>query len=219
LGQKTHPTGFRLGINRPWSSNWFGGKNYSRYVSEDMMLRRYVNQRLPNAGISRVDIERTSKKLTVTINTSRPGIVIGKGGKDVDKLREEIKQLSTTVSPETGEKYIMDTQVNVSEIKRPEMDAKLVGENIAQQLIKKISYRRAVKKAIQSTIRMGADGIRIRVAGRLGGADIARQETFREGRVPLQTLRSDIDFAITEARTTYGIIGVKVWICNGEVAT
>ena len=219
MGQKTHPTGFRLGINRPWSSNWFGGKNYSRYVSEDMMLRRYVNQRLPNAGISRVDIERTSKKLTVTINTSRPGIVIGKGGKDVDKLREEIKQLSTTVSPETGEKYTMDTQVNVSEIKRPEMDAKLVGENIAQQLIRKISYRRAVKKAIQSTIRMGADGIRIRVAGRLGGADIARQETFREGRVPLQTLRSDIDFAITEARTTYGIIGVKVWICNGEVAT
>ena len=219
MGQKTHPTGFRLGINRPWSSNWFGGKNYSRYVSEDIMLRRYVNQRLPNAGISRVDIERTSKKLTVTINTSRPGIVIGKGGKDVDKLREEIKQLSTTVSPETGEKYTMDTQVNVSEIKRPEMDAKLVGENIAQQLIRKISYRRAVKKAIQSTIRMGADGIRIRVAGRLGGADIARQETFREGRVPLQTLRSDIDFAITEARTTYGIIGVKVWICNGEVAT
>ena len=219
MGQKTHPTGFRLGINRPWSSNWFGGKNYSRYVSEDIMLRRYVNQRLPNAGISRVDIERTSKKLTVTINTSRPGIVIGKGGKDVDKLREEIKQLSTTVSPETGEKYTMDTQVNVSEIKRPEMDAKLVGENIAQQLIKKISYRRAVKKAIQSTIRMGADGIRIRVAGRLGGADIARQETFREGRVPLQTLRSDIDFAITEARTTYGIIGVKVWICNGEVGT
>ena len=219
MGQKTHPTGFRLGINRPWSSNWFGGKNYSRYVSEDIMLRRYVNQRLPNAGISRVDIERTSKKLTVTINTSRPGIVIGKGGKDVDKLREEIKHLSTTVSPETGEKYTMDTQVNVSEIKRPEMDAKLVGENIAQQLIKKISYRRAVKKAIQSTIRMGADGIRIRVAGRLGGADIARQETFREGRVPLQTLRSDIDFAITEARTTYGIIGVKVWICNGEVAT
>ena len=219
MGQKTHPTGFRLGINRPWSSNWFGGKNYSRYVSEDIMLRRYVNQRLPNAGISRVDIERTSKKLTVTINTSRPGIVIGKGGKDVDKLREEIKHLSTTVSPETGEKYTMDTQVNVSEIKRPEMDAKLVGENIAQQLIRKISYRRAVKKAIQSTIRMGADGIRIRVAGRLGGADIARQETFREGRVPLQTLRSDIDFAITEARTTYGIIGVKVWICHGEVAT
>jgi len=212
LGQKTHPTGFRLGINKPWSSNWFGGKNYSNYVSEDIMLRRYVNQRLPNAGISSIDIDRTSKKLTVTINTSRPGIVIGKGGKDVDKLREEIKLLATR-----DLQTKMDTQVNVSEIKRPEMNAKLVGENISQQLIKKINYRRAVKKAIQSTMRMGADGIRIRVAGRLGGADIARQETFREGRVPLQTLRSDIDFAITEARTTYGIIGVKVWICNGEV--
>ena len=212
MGQKTHPTGFRLGINKPWSSNWFGGKNYSNYVSEDIMLRRYVNQRLPNAGISSIDIDRTSKKLTVTINTSRPGIVIGKGGKDVDKLREEIKLLATR-----DLQTKMDTQVNVSEIKRPEMNAKLVGENISQQLIKKINYRRAVKKAIQSTMRMGADGIRIRVAGRLGGSDIARQETFREGRVPLQTLRSDIDFAITEARTTYGIIGVKVWICNGEV--
>jgi len=219
LGQKTHPTGFRLGINKPWSSNWFGGKNFANYISQDIMLRRYVNQRLPNAGISSVDIDRTSKKITVTINTSRPGIVIGKGGKDVDKLREEIKQLSTKVNPETGKQYTLDTQVNVSEIKRPEMDAKLVGENIAHQLVKKISYRRAVKKAIQSTIRMGADGIRIRVAGRLGGADIARQETFREGRVPLQTLRSDIDFAITEARTTYGIIGVKVWICNGSIGT
>ena len=213
MGQKTHPTGFRLGINKPWSSNWFGGKNYSNYVSEDIMLRRYVNQRLPNAGISSIDIDRTSKKLTVTINTSRPGIVIGKGGKDVDKLREEIKLLATRDSQAK-----MDTQVNVSEIKRPEMNAKLVGENISQQLVKKINYRRAVKKAIQSTMRMGADGVRIRVAGRLGGADIARQETFREGRVPLQTLRSDIDFAITEARTTYCIIGVKVWICNGEVS-
>lgn len=212
MGQKTHPTGFRLGINKPWSSNWFGGKDYSNYVSEDIMLRRYVNQRLPNAGISSVDIDRTSKKLTVTINTSRPGIVIGKGGKDVDKLREEIKLLASRDST-----IKMDTQVNVLEIKRPEMNAKLVGENIAQQLVKKINYRRAVKKAIQSTMRMGADGIRIRVAGRLGGADIARQETFREGRVPLQTLRSDIDFAITEARTTYGTIGVKVWICNGEM--
>ena len=212
MGQKTHPTGFRLGINKPWSSNWFGGKNYSNYVSEDIMLRRYVNQRLPNAGISSIDIDRTSKKLTVTINTSRPGIVIGKGGKDVDKLREEIKLLATRDSQTK-----MDTQVNVSEIKRPEMNAKLVGENISQQLVKKINYRRAVKKAIQATMRMGADGVRIRVAGRLGGADIDRQETFREGRVPLQTLRSDIDFAITEARTTYGIIGVKVWICNGEV--
>lgn len=218
MGQKTHPTGFRLGINKPWSSNWFGGKDYAAYVAEDIVLRGYINQRLPNAGISRVDIDRTSKKLTVTINTSRPGIVIGKGGKDVDKLREEIKQLSTKVDPKTGKKLKIETQVNVSEIKRPEMDAKLVGENIAHQLVKKINYRRAVKKSIQSTMRMGADGIRIRVAGRLGGADIARKETFHQGRVPLQTLRSDIDFAITEARTTYGTIGIKVWICNGEVS-
>ncbi len=207
MGQKTHPIGFRLGINKPWISNWYGGKRYSDYVAEDIILRKYINQRLSNAGISSVSIDRTSKKLTITINTSRPGIVIGKGGKDVDQLREEIKQLSE-----------IETQVNVSEIKRPEMDPKLVGENIGQQLIKKISYRRAVKKAIQSTMRMGAEGIRIRVAGRLGGADIARRETFMEGRVPLQTLRSDINFAITEAKTTYGIIGVKVWICNGEVS-
>ena len=207
MGQKTHPIGFRLGINKPWISNWYGGKKYSDYVAEDIILRKYINQRLFNAGISSISIDRTSKKLTITINTSRPGIVIGKGGKDVDQLREEIKQLSE-----------IETQVNVSEIKRPEMDPKLVGENIAQQLIKKISYRRAVKKAIQATMRMGAEGIRIRVAGRLGGADIARRETFMEGRVPLQTLRSDINFAITEARTTYGIIGLKVWICNGEVS-
>ena len=207
MGQKTHPIGFRLGINKPWTSNWYGGKKYSDYVAEDIILRKYINQRLSNAGISSISIDRTSKILTITINTSRPGIVIGKGGKDVDQLREEIKQLSE-----------IETQVNVSEIKRPEMDPKLVGENIAQQLIKKISYRRAVKKAIQSTMRMGAEGIRIRIAGRLGGADIARRETFMEGRVPLQTLRSDIDFAITEAKTTYGIIGLKVWICNGEVS-
>lgn len=148
MGQKTHPIGFRLGINKPWTSNWYGGKKYSDYVAEDIILRKYINQRLSNAGISSISIDRTSKKLTITINTSRPGIVIGKGGKDVDQLREEIKQLSE-----------IETQVNVSEIKRPEMDPKLVGENIAQQLIKKISYRRAVKKAIQSTMRMGAEGI------------------------------------------------------------
>ena len=207
MGQKTHPVGFRLGINKPWVSNWYGGKKYASYVAEDIMLRKYINQRLSNAGISSISIDRTSKKLTITINTSRPGIVIGKGGKDVDQLREEIKQLSD-----------IETQVNVSEIKRPEMDPKLVGENIGQQLIRKVSYRRAIKKAIQATMRMGAEGIRIRVAGRLGGADIARRETFMQGRVPLQTLRSDIDFAITEAKTTYGIIGLKVWICNGEVS-
>jgi small subunit ribosomal protein S3 len=208
VGQKTHPTGFRLGINKPWSSNWFAGKDFAKFLEEDFKLRGYIEKRLPNAGISRVDISRTSKRLAVTVYTSRPGIVIGKGGEQVDKLKEEIKTL-------TGN----ETQVNVSEIKRPEMNARLVGENIAQQLVRKINYRRAVKKALQSTMRMGADGIRIRVAGRLGGSEIARNETFHQGSVPLQTLRADIDFAVTEARTTYGIIGVKVWICNGEIAT
>ncbi len=171
-------------------------------------VRKYISKRLPNAGVSRVDIDRTSKNLTITINTARPGIVIGKGGEEVDRLKEELTRL-------TGQKI----QVNILEIKRPELDAKLVGENIAHQLIRKIAYRRAVKKSIQSTIRMGAEGIRIRVAGRLGGAEIARSETFREGKVPLHTLRSDIDFAITEAKTTYGIIGIKVWIYKGEIST
>ncbi len=208
MGQKTHPTGFRLGINKPWSSNWYGGKDFPTYIAGDITLRQYIERRLPNAGISKVVINRTSKKIIVTINTSRPGIVIGKGGEEVDRLREEFKRLSNT-----------DVQVNISEVKRPELDARLVGVSIAQQIIKKISYRRAVKKAIQATMRMGADGIRVRVAGRLGGAEIARSENFHEGSVPLQTLRSDIDYAITEARTTYGIIGVKVWICNGEIPT
>ncbi|MBC8174633.1 MAG: 30S ribosomal protein S3 [Candidatus Marinimicrobia bacterium] len=208
MGQKTHPTGFRLGVNKPWVSNWYGGKDFPSYIAGDITLRQYIERRLPNAGISKVVINRTSKKIIVTINTSRPGIVIGKGGEEVDRLREEFKRLSNT-----------DVQVNVSEIKRPELDARLVGVSIAQQIIKKISYRRAVKKAIQATMRMGADGIRVRVAGRLGGAEIARSENFHEGSVPLQTLRSDIDYAITEARTTYGIIGVKVWICNGEIPT
>ena len=208
MGQKTHPTGFRLGINKPWISNWFAKQDFAEFVAEDVKLRKYILGRLPNAGVSKVDISRTSRKITLTIHTSRPGIVIGRGGEEVDRLKEEIKRLTNR-----------ETQVNVSEIKRPELNARLVGENIAQQLTKKINYRRAVKKAIQSTMRMGSEGIRIRVAGRLGGAEIARSETFHEGKVPLQTLRSDIDFAISEARTTYGTIGIKVWICNGEIPT
>lgn len=208
MGQKTHPTGFRLGINKPWTSNWFAGKEFSVSVAEDVTLRKYIYKRLPNAGVSRIEISRTSKRITLTIHTSRPGIVIGKGGEEVDRLKEEIKRLTTR-----------ETQVNVSEIKRPELDSRLVGVNIAQQLTKKINYRRAVKKAIQSTMRMGAEGIKIKVSGRLGGAEIARSETFHEGKVPLHTLRSDIDFAISEARTTYGIIGIKVWICSGEIPT
>lgn len=208
MGQKTHPTGFRLGINKSWTSNWFAGANFADYVMEDITLRKYIEKRLPNAGVSKVEIARTSKQISVTVHTSRPGIVIGKGGEEVDRLKEEIQRLTKR-----------ETQVNVSEIKRPELDAKLVSQNIGQQLTKKINFRRAVKKAIQSTMRMGAEGIKIRVAGRLGGTEIARSETFMEGKVPLHTLRSDIDFAVTEARTTYGTIGIKVWICNGEVPT
>jgi len=174
-------------------------------LEEDVRIRKYIKHRLPNAGISRVEINRTSKVVTVTIHTARPGIVIGKGGEEVGRLKEEMNQLTEK-----------DVQINISEVKRPELDAALVGSNIAHQLIKKISYRRVVNKAIQSTMRMGAQGIRINVAGRLGGSEIARSEKFHEGRVPLHTLRADIDYALTEAQTTYGVIGIKVWICNGN---
>jgi small subunit ribosomal protein S3 len=205
LGQKTHPIGFRLGFNKEWSSYWFDERNFTEKLTEDIKLRRYVLKRLPNAGISRVDIYRTPKKITITINTSRPGIVIGKKGEEVELLRLELQKVTKT-----------DVQINVNEIKRPELDASLVGQNIAAQIVKKVSYRRAVKKAIQSTMRMGAEGIRVQCSGRLGGAEIARTETMREGRVPLHTLRADIDFAAVTAHTTYGCIGIKVWICNGE---
>ncbi|MCD6206235.1 MAG: 30S ribosomal protein S3 [Candidatus Marinimicrobia bacterium] len=205
MGQKTHPIGFRIGFNKSWSSNWFDERNYTSKLTEDLKLRRYILKRLPNAGVSGVDILRTSKKITISINTSRPGIVIGRKGEEVDLLRLELQKLTNT-----------DVQVNVNEIKRPELDATLVGNNIAAQLVKKVSFRRAVKKAIQATMRMGAEGIRIQVSGRLGGAEMSRTETYREGRVPLHTLRADIDFASVTAHTTYGCIGVKVWICNGE---
>jgi len=206
LGQKTHPIGFRLGVIKNWTSNWFDERNFAENLSEDITIRKYIRKRLPNAGISRIEINRTSKKITLTINTSRPGIVIGKGGSEVDQLREEIKSLTDT-----------DVQINVNEVKRPELDAYLVAANIASQLERKISFRRAIKKTIQATMRMGAEGIRVRAAGRLGGSEMSRAETYREGRVPLHTLRADIDYAIVEAKTTYGTIGVKVWICNGEV--
>lgn len=205
MGQKTHPIGFRLGFNKTWSSNWFDERNYTKKLTEDLKLRRYILKRLPNAGVSGVDINRTSKKITVTVNTSRPGIVIGRKGEEVDLLRLELQKVTNT-----------DVQVNVNEIKRPELNATLVGNNIAAQLVKKVSFRRAVKKAIQATMRMGAEGIRIQVSGRLGGAEMSRKETYREGRVPLHTLRADIDYASITAHTTYGCIGIKVWICNGE---
>jgi len=207
LGQKTHPIGFRLSVNKNWRSKWYADKSFSHNLEEDVRIRKYIKLRLPNAGISRVEISRTSRVVTVTIFTARPGIVIGKGGEEVGRLKQEINQLTEK-----------DVQINISEVKRPELDAALVGANIAHQLLKKISYRRVVSKAIQSTMRMGAQGIRINVAGRLGGAEIARSEKFHEGRVPLHTLRADIDYALTEAETAYGIIGIKVWICNGESA-
>lgn len=206
MGQKTHPIGFRVGVNRGWSSNWFDERNFAENLSEDLTLRKYIRQRMPRAGISRIEINRTSKKITLTVHTSRPGIVIGKGGSEVDQLREEIKAITET-----------EVQINVNEVKRPELDAYLVAENIAQQIERKISFRRVIKKAIQSTMRMGAEGVRIRAAGRLGGSEMARQESYHEGRVPLHTLRADIDFAVVEAFTTYGTVGIKVWICNGEI--
>ncbi|MCF7803239.1 MAG: 30S ribosomal protein S3 [Candidatus Marinimicrobia bacterium] len=206
MGQKTHPIGFRLGVIRSWKSNWFDEKNFAENLDQDITLRKYIRKRLPTAGISRIEINRTSKKITLTIHTSRPGIVIGKGGSEVDQLREEVKTITDT-----------EVQINVNEVKRPELDAYLVADNIAQQIVRKISFRRVIKKAIQSTMRMGAEGIRIRAAGRLGGSEMARTENYHEGRVPLHTLRADIDFATITAKTTYGTIGIKVWICNGEV--
>jgi small subunit ribosomal protein S3 len=206
LGQKTNPIGFRLGINKTWKSLWFDEKEFSKKLSEDLMLREYIANRLNNAGISQVEIKRTPKRITLTIHTARPGIVIGKKGTEVDKLKEELQRLTS-----------QEVQLNIHEIKRPELDAVLVADNVAKQIESKVSFRRAMKRAIQSTMRMGAQGVRIRCAGRLGGAEIARSEQYKEGRIPLHTLRADIDYAQVVANTTYGTIGVKVWICKGEV--
>ena len=203
MGQKCNPIGLRLGINRSWSSTWFDEKNFSDRLKEDIILRRFINKKYETASVADVEISRTSKKVSITISTARPGLVIGKGGVEVDSLKKTLKKLIG-----------YDVQVNVFEIKRPGVIARLVGQNIAQQIEKKINYRRAVKKSIQSTMSVGASGIRVRVAGRLNGAEIARNETFREGRVPLHTLRANIDYAHVEANTTYGIIGVKVWLYN-----
>jgi small subunit ribosomal protein S3 len=206
MGQKANPIGNRLGIIRGWDSNWYGGKNYADKLVEDEKIRKYLMARLQKGGVSKIVIERTLKLITVTIHTARPGIVIGKGGQEVDKLKEEIKKLTKK-----------DVQINIFEIKRPEVDAQLVADGIARQIEARISFRRAAKMSIASTMRMGAEGIRISVAGRLGGAEMARTEGYKEGRVPLHTLRADIDFAIAEAQTSYGKIGIKVWICKGEV--
>src|SRR6188472_393549 len=206
MGQKINPVGFRLGIVRGWDSNWFGGNNFSDKLVEDHKIRKYVDARIQKGGIAKVVIERTLKRITLTIHTARPGVVIGKGGTEVDKIKEELKKLTNK-----------DVQINIFEIKRPELDAKLVGESIAQQLEARISYRRAMKQAIASTMRVGAEGIKVKLSGRLAGADMARAEQYKEGRIPLHTLRADIDYAISEAQTVYGKIGIKVWIFKGEI--
>lgn len=208
MGQKTNPIGNRLGIIRGWDSNWFGGKNFENKLIEDHGIRKYLNvhKRLSKAGISKIVIERTLKLITVTIHTARPGIIIGKGGSDVDMLKEELKRITNK-----------EIQINIAEIKRPELDAALVASGVARQIEGRVSYRRAIKTGIASTIRMGAEGVKIQVAGRIGGAEMARTEQYKEGRIPLHTLRADIDYALAEAHTTYGRIGVKVWICKGEV--
>ena len=206
MGQKTNPIGNRLGFIRGWDSNWYGGKDYTDKLVEDDKIRTYLMARLRKASVSNIIIERTLKLVTVTIKSARPGVIIGKGGSEVDKLREELKKL-------TGK----EVQINIFEIKRPELDARLVAESVARQLEARISYRRAIKMSIASSMRMGAEGIKIGIAGRLNGAEIARSETFMEGRVPLHTFRADIDYALVEAHTTYGRIGVKVWVFRGEV--
>ncbi|GGZ36566.1 30S ribosomal protein S3 [Echinicola pacifica] len=206
MGQKVNPIGFRLGIVKGWDSNWYGGRDFADKLYEDQKIRKYVYARIPKGGIAKVIIERTLKRITLTIHTARPGVVIGKGGAEVDKLKEELKKLTNK-----------DVQINIFEIKRPELDAKLVGESIAQQLQARISFRRAMKQSIAATMRVGAEGIKIKLSGRLGGAEMARSEMYKEGRIPLHTLRADIDYALSEAQTVYGIIGIKVWIFKGEV--
>ncbi len=206
MGQKTNPIGNRLGIIRGWESNWYGGNDYGDKLAEDDKIRKYLTARLAKASVSRVIIERTLKLITITITTARPGIIIGKGGQEVDKLKEELKKI-------TGK----EVQLNIHEIKRPEVDANLVAASVARQIESRISYRRAIKMAIAAAMRMNAEGIKIQISGRLNGAEMARSEAYKEGRIPLSTFRADVDYAFHEAHTTYGRLGVKVWIMKGEV--
>ena len=206
MGQKVNPISNRLGVIRGWDSNWYGGKKYGDTLLEDSKLRKYLNVRLAKSSVSRIVIERTMKLITITVCTSRPGLIIGKGGQEVDKLKEELKKITDK-----------DVQINIYEVKRPELDAQIVAANIARQIEGKIAYRRAVKMAVAATMRAGAEGIKVQVAGRLNGAEMARSEMFKEGRTPLHTLRADIDYALVEAHTKVGVVGVKVWICRGEV--
>jgi len=206
LGQKTNPIGFRLGITKSWDSNWYDEKGFAGKLQEDLMVRNYVRNRLKKAGISRIQIDRTPKRAVITIHTSRPGIVIGKSGKEIAQLEEELKKVTSK-----------EVKILIHEIKRPELDAALVAESIASQIEGRISFRRAMKQSITAAMRMGAEGIRVMCGGRLGGAEIARREQYKEGRIPLHTIRADIDYATATSRTIYGAIGVKVWICKGEI--
>lgn len=206
MGQKTNPIGNRLGYIHGWESNWYGGNDYRDKIVEDDQIRKYLFVRLSKASISKIIIERTLKLITVTINTARPGVIIGKGGQEVDKLKEELKKITKK-----------EIQINIFEVKRPELDARLVADGVARQLEARISFRRAIKMAIASTMRMGSEGIKIKISGRLNGAEMARSEMYKEGRIPLHTFRADIDYAVSEAHTTYGRLGIKVWICKGEV--
>jgi small subunit ribosomal protein S3 len=206
MGQKANAIGLRLGVNKSWDSRWFAEKNYSKLLQEDLMLRRYLMKKLSVAGVSKVLIERPAKLARITVYTARPGVIIGKKGSDIEKLRKEIVKMVGG-----------DASLNIVEIKKPEIDAKLVADNIAQQLERRIAFRRAMKRAVQSAMRLGALGIRVNCSGRLGGAEIARMEWYREGRVPLHTLRADIDYGVARANTTYGICGIKVWIFKGEI--
>ena len=205
MGQKTNPIGNRLGIIRGWDSNWYGGRNYGDKIEEDEKIRKYIHARLSKASVSNVIIERTLKIITITITTARPGIIIGKAGQEVDKLKEELRKITSK-----------EVQINIFEIKRPELDAQLVGSSIARQIESRISYRRAIKMAIAAAIRMNAEGIKVQISGRLNGAEMARSESYKEGRIPLSTFRADIDYAVV-AHTTYGRLGIKVWIMKGEV--
>ena len=206
MGQKTNPIGNRLGIIRGWDSNWYGGRNYGDKIAEDDKIRKYIHARLSKASVSNVIIERTLKIITITITTARPGIIIGKAGQEVDKLKEELRKITAK-----------EVQINIFEIKRPELDAQLVGASIARQIESRISYRRAIKMAIAASIRMNAEGIKMQISGRLNGAEMARSESYKDGRIPLSTFRADIDYALVEAHTTYGRLGIKVWIMKGEV--
>ena len=206
MGQKTNPIGNRLGIIRGWDSNWYGGRDYGDKLAEDDKIRKYIHVRLAKASVSNVIIERTLKLITITVTTARPGIIIGKAGQEVDELKEELKKLTNK-----------EVQINIHEIKRPELDAQLVAASIARQIENRISYRRAIKMAIAAAMRMNAEGIKVQISGRLNGAEMARSESYKDGRIPLSTFRADIDYSLVEAHTTYGRLGVKVWIMKGEV--